>query len=123
MIDKAAINARFSELYDQGMREGKHGHYETCFRAMHEAYAPYVTQAPVLTAKAPASVLHALEAQAAALFKQLALTEAAFRSVPKWKVFRRASLMREADDTRRNLSLAKAAIRHWQARHQQGEQQ
>ena len=36
---KTAINKRCQELYDAGMREGKHGHYETMFRAMHRAYS------------------------------------------------------------------------------------
>lgn len=36
---KTAINKRFQELYDAGMAAGKHGHYETMFAAMHEAYA------------------------------------------------------------------------------------
>lgn len=39
--EKSAINRRFQELYDAGMQAGKHGHYETMFIAMHEAYREY----------------------------------------------------------------------------------
>lgn len=40
---KTAINCRFVELYNAGMRAGTHGHYETMFGAMHQAYAEYLT--------------------------------------------------------------------------------
>ncbi len=33
---KADRNARVSERYDELMREGKHGHYETMFRVVRE---------------------------------------------------------------------------------------
>lgn len=36
---KSAINARFQEHYDALKAAGKHGFYETCFEAMHLAYA------------------------------------------------------------------------------------
>jgi hypothetical protein len=39
---KTTINVEFQRLYDEGMREGKHGHYETMFAAMHAAYAPHL---------------------------------------------------------------------------------
>lgn len=39
---KNEANKRFQQAYDRLRAEGKHGHYETCFAAMHEAYAPLV---------------------------------------------------------------------------------
>lgn len=36
---KTAINARVQNRYDELMREGKHGHYETMFRIVHEEIA------------------------------------------------------------------------------------
>ena len=41
--DKTNINHRVDELFEQGMREGKHGHLETQAIAWHTAYAEYLT--------------------------------------------------------------------------------
>jgi len=35
--DKTEMNAFVQDLYDQKMREGKHGHYETMFHVVHKA--------------------------------------------------------------------------------------
>jgi hypothetical protein len=35
--DKTEMNAFVQNLYDQKMREGKHGHYETMFHVVHKA--------------------------------------------------------------------------------------
>jgi hypothetical protein len=43
---KSVINRRFQELYDAGMQSGKHGHYETMFVAMHQAYAEAAPSPP-----------------------------------------------------------------------------
>lgn len=40
---KTAINIEFERLYEAGVRAGYHGHFETMFAAMHEAYRPVVT--------------------------------------------------------------------------------
>lgn len=37
--EKTAINKRVQARYDELMREGKHGHYETMFRVVHEERA------------------------------------------------------------------------------------
>ena len=39
---KTTINKRFQELYERGRRRGTHGHYETMFGAMHQAYAEFL---------------------------------------------------------------------------------
>lgn len=39
MSDKTAINAAVQARYDELMAEGKHGHYETLFRIVHEQRA------------------------------------------------------------------------------------
>jgi len=35
-VEKAERNARVKARYDELMREGKHGHYETMFRVVRE---------------------------------------------------------------------------------------
>lgn len=35
--NKTEMNAFVQNLYDQKMREGKHGHYETMFHVVHKA--------------------------------------------------------------------------------------
>lgn len=35
--DKTELNAFVQNLYDEKMREGKHGHYETMFHVVHQA--------------------------------------------------------------------------------------
>lgn len=40
LLDKSAINAEFTRLYELSTISGKHGHYENMFAAMHLAYAP-----------------------------------------------------------------------------------
>ena len=49
--EKTAINIEAQRLYNEGMRSGKHGHYETMFVAMHQAYAMYFdgTLPPLVT--------------------------------------------------------------------------
>lgn len=39
IYDKTELNAFVQALYDQKMREGKHGHYETLFHCVHQAIA------------------------------------------------------------------------------------
>lgn len=43
MLAKTTINKRFQKVYDAGMASGKHGHYETMFAAMHQAYTEAIT--------------------------------------------------------------------------------
>lgn len=35
--DKTEMNAYVAALYDEKMREGKHGHYESLFHVVHKA--------------------------------------------------------------------------------------
>jgi hypothetical protein len=37
--EKTSVNCRMQRRYDELMRIGKHGHYETMFRVMHEEIA------------------------------------------------------------------------------------
>ena len=52
---KSWVNTRFQTYYDEGMRLGAHGHYETMFGAMHRAYADFFTQAPIAAADTEAA--------------------------------------------------------------------
>ncbi len=40
--EKCALNEAFAREYEAGMASAKHGFYETCFVAMHRAYAEYL---------------------------------------------------------------------------------
>jgi hypothetical protein len=42
--DKTEMNAFVQNLYDQKMREGKHGHYETLFHVVHQAIAAHTAK-------------------------------------------------------------------------------
>lgn len=47
--DKTEMNAFVQALYDQKMRDGKHGHYETMFHVVHKAieHAEKVERVPL----------------------------------------------------------------------------
>lgn len=58
--ERMSINRRFQDLYDEGMAIGKHGHYETMFGAMHQAYGEFLI-ARTLSALIPQHELKSAE--------------------------------------------------------------